>query len=808
MENTSENTTAQQPFKYITTAVLAHVDAGKTTLSEAMLYVSGNIRKAGRVDNGDAFLDTDEMERARGITIFSSQAVLKLPSGVLTLLDTPGHVDFSAEMERVLSVLDYAILVISGADGVQEHTRTLWRLLRHLNIPVFLFVNKMDQAGTDQERLLIQLRRVLSENCVDFSDRGTEVFYENAAMCDEAALEEYLENGAVSDDTIAALIGERKLFPCFFGSALKLQGVTEFLEDFFAYAKEPEYPGEFGAKVYKITRDAQGMRLTHMKITGGRLTVKQLLSGVKRSGADGGGEPEIWEEKVNQIRIYSGGKYETADAVTAGRICTVTGLNDTYPGEGLGVEQPSEQPVLEPVLTYRILPPEGMDAALLLPKLRLLEEEDPQGEGLGVEQPSEQPVLEPVLTYRILPPEGMDAALLLPKLRLLEEEDPQLQIVWDEKLRGIFARMMGEVQIEVLKNLIRTRFDMEVTFDAGHVVYRETIADTVEGVGHFEPLRHYAEVHLKLEPGEPGSGMQFAAACSEDVLDKNWQRLILTHLREREHRGVLTGAAVTDMKITLVSGRAHVKHTEGGDFRQATYRAVRQGLMRAKSVLLEPYYDFVLEVPEQAVGRAMTDVERMHGEIRYGEGWEETDEGATGEPMLRRLVGSAPVATMQNYQKEVVSYTQGQGRLTLSNKGYFPCHNEDEVVEAFGYDAARDTEHTPDSVFCAHGAGFVVPWDQVAEYMHLPGIFAEASEETQKKTQPESFSPREEIWLGTEEIDRILAQASGANRGTKEAWKKSRERREQPASAVTRTYRPQTGGVEYLLVDAGEVGAA
>ena len=754
MENTSENNTAQQPFKYITTAVLAHVDAGKTTLSEAMLYVSGNIRKAGRVDNGDAFLDTDEMERARGITIFSSQAVLKLPGGVLTLLDTPGHVDFSAEMERVLSVLDYAILVISGADGVQEHTMTLWRLLRHLNIPVFLFVNKMDQAGTDQERLLAHLRRVLSENCVDFSDRGTEAFYESAAMCDEAALEEYLENGAVSDDTIAALIGERKLFPCFFGSALKLQGVAEFLEDFFACAKEPEYPGEFGAKVYKITRDAQGMRLTHMKITGGRLMVKQLLSGVKRSGADGGGEPEIWEEKVNQIRIYSGGKYETADAVTAGRICTVTGLNDTYPGEGLGVEQPSEQPVLEPVLTYRILPPEGMDAALLLPKLRLL-----------------------------------------------EEEDPQLQIVWDEKLRGIFARMMGEVQIEVLKNLIRTRFDMEVTFDAGHVVYRETIADTVEGVGHFEPLRHYAEVHLKLEPGEPGSGMQFAAACSEDVLDKNWQRLILTHLREREHRGVLTGAAVTDMKITLVSGKAHLKHTESGDFRQATYRAVRQGLMRAKSVLLEPYYDFVLEVPEQAVGRAMTDVERMHGEIRYGEGWEEADQVAAGDPVLRRLVGSAPVATMQNYLKEVVSYTKGQGRVTLSNKGYFPCHNEDEVVEAFGYDAARDTEHTPDSVFCAHGAGFVVPWDQVSEYMHLPGIFAEASEEMRKKTQPESSSAREEIWLVTEEIDRILAQASGANRGTKEAWKRGRGRREQPVSAVTRTYHPQTGGVEYLLVD-------
>ena len=702
MENTSENNerhalratpmskknaaAAQQPFKYITTAVLAHVDAGKTTLSEAMLYVSGNIRKAGRVDNGDAFLDTDEMERARGITIFSSQAVLKLPGGVLTLLDTPGHVDFSAEMERTLSVLDCAILVINGADGVQEHTKTLWRLLRHLSIPAFLFVNKMDQAGTDQERLLAQLRRVLSENCVDFSDRGTDAFYENAAMCDETALEEYLENGTVSDDTIAALIGERKMFPCFFGSARKMEGVPEFLEAFFAYAREPEYPAEFGAKVYKITRDAQGVRLTHMKITGGSLAVKQLLSGVKRGGADGGGESEIWEEKVNQIRIYSGERYETADAVTVGRICTVTGLNDTYPGEGLGVEDASEQPVLEPVLTYRILPPEGVDAALLLPKLRLL-----------------------------------------------EEEEPQLQLVWDEKLRGIFVRMMGEVQLEVLKSRILTRFGMEVTFGSGHVVYRETIADTVEGVGHFEPLRHYAEVHLKLEPGEPGSGMQFAAACSEDVLDKNWQRLILTHLREREHRGVLTGAAVTDMKITLVSGKAHLKHTEGGDFRQATYRAVRQGLMRAKSVLLEPYYDFVLEVPEQSVGRAMTDVERMHGEIRYREGWEEADEAAAGEPVLRRLVGSAPVATMQNYQKEVISYTRGQGRLTISNKGYFPCHNAEEVVAALGYDAARDAEHTPDSVFCAHGAGFVVPWDQVTEYMHLPGIFAETSEETQKK---------------------------------------------------------------------------
>ncbi len=770
MENTSENNerhalratpmskknaaAAQQPFKYITTAVLAHVDAGKTTLSEAMLYVSGNIRKAGRVDNGDAFLDTDEMERARGITIFSSQAVLKLPGGVLTLLDTPGHVDFSAEMERTLSVLDCAILVISGADGVQEHTKTLWRLLRHLSIPAFLFVNKMDQAGADQERLFAQLRRVLSENCVDFSDRGTDTFYENAAVCDETALEEYLENGTVSDDTIAALIGERKLFPCFFGSARKMEGVSEFLEAFFAYAREPEYPAAFGAKVYKITRDAQGVRLTHMKITGGSLAVKQLLSGVKRGGAGGGGESEIWEEKVNQIRIYSGERYETTDAVTAGRICTVTGLNETYPGEGLGVEEASEQPVLEPVLTYRILPPEGVDAALLLPKLRLL-----------------------------------------------EEEEPQLQLVWDEKLRGIFVRMMGEVQLEVLKSRILTRFGMEVTFGAGHVVYRETIADTVEGVGHFEPLRHYAEVHLKLEPGEPGSGMQFSAACSEDVLDKNWQRLILTHLREREHRGVLTGAAVTDMKITLVSGKAHLKHTEGGDFRQATYRAVRQGLMRAKSVLLEPYYDFVLEVPEQSVGRAMTDVERMHGEIRYGEGWEETDEAAAGEPVLRRLVGSAPVAAMQNYQKEVLSYTKGQGRLTVSNKGYFPCHNADEVTAALGYDAAHDTEHTPDSVFCAHGAGFVVPWDQVTEYMHLPGIFAETSQETQKKTQPESSRAKEEAWLGTEEIDRILAQASGANRGTKEAWKKSKGRREQPASAVTRTYRPNTGGTEYLLVD-------
>lgn len=752
--------------KKICTAVLAHVDAGKTTLSEAMLYLSGNIRKAGRVDNRDAFLDTYALERARGITIFSKQAVIKLQEAMLTLLDTPGHVDFSAEMERVLQVLDYAILVVSGADGVQEHTKTLWRLLAHYQIPVFLFVNKMDQEGTDRERLLDELRGILHENCIDFSDRDTEHFYESIAMCDENVLERYLKDGSVDERDIAGLIAGRRLFPCFFGSALKMEGVAEFLEAFVNYVREPEYPSEFGAKVFKIARDEQGTRLTYLKVTGGSLIVKQALRGMKRSVAAGEEENRHWEEKVNQIRIYSGEKYETTDELAAGAVCAVTGLSYTYPGEGLGSEQASDMPILEPVLTYQILLPEGLDAAIMLPKLRLL-----------------------------------------------EEEEPELHIVWDERLREILVQMMGEVQTEVLKSLIKERFGIEVEFGEGHVVYKETIANVVEGIGHFEPLRHYAEVHLLLEPGEHGSGLTFAAKCSEDVLDKNWQRLILTHLQEREHIGVLTGSAITDMKITLVSGKAHLKHTEGGDFRQATYRAVRQGLMQAESVLLEPYYDFVLEVPENAVGRAMMDIERMHGTLDYDAGWEESAQNAGGVKGMRCLTGSAPVATMQNYQKEVISYTKGQGRLSVTNKGYLLCHNPEEVVAAIGYEAERDMEHTPDSVFCAHGAGFIVPWDSVAEYMHLPSCLSENMHEEEaflpEKLLPEAKRGRldgeEEAWIGTEEIDRILAQTYNANKRDKSVPAKNRfklrGRDKAAVAAVTRDYQTKLPAEEYLLVD-------
>lgn len=748
----------------ICTAVLAHVDAGKTTLSEAMLYLSGNIRKAGRVDKGDAFLDTYALERSRGITIFSKQAVLKMQDCTVTLLDTPGHVDFSAEMERTLQVLDYAILVISGVDGVQGHTKTLWRLLERYKIPVFLFINKMDQPGTDRAQLLAGLRAELSENCIDFSDMKSDDFYESVAMCEESVLEYYLENGTVKEEDIRGLIREHRLFPCYFGSALKMQGVTEFMESFLSYAKSPKYPEAFGAKVFKIARDGQGNRLTYLKITGGCLKVKQQLAGMKRASVETEGMDVNWEEKVNQIRIYSGEKFETVDEVPAGGVCAVTGLSYTYPGQGFGIEQASAMPVLEPVLTFQVLMPEGIDPAVMLPKLRQL-----------------------------------------------EEEEPELHIVWNEKLKEIQVQMMGEVQTEILKSLIKERFDVEVEFGTGNIVYKETIENRVEGVGHFEPLRHYAEVHLLLEPGDVGSGMVFAADCSEDILDKNWQRLILTHLEEREHIGVLTGSVITDMKITLVSGRAHLKHTEGGDFRQSTYRAVRQGLMQAKSVLLEPYYDFVLEIPESAVGRAMMDIERMHGTISY-DVYEQEENGGEANGM-RRLTGSAPVATMQNYQREVITYTKGTGRLFTTLKGYLPCHNTEEVIAQIGYDPERDTENPTGSVFCAHGAGFVVPWDMVHEYMHMPAYFSERAD-GQETWSPERVLPEtlrrennsDEMWIGTEEIDRILAQTYNANKRdksvpAKNSWK-LRGREDVGASApVTRNYQPKKSPEEYLLVD-------
>ena len=660
-------------MKKLVIGILAHVDAGKTTLSEELLYLCGEIRKIGRVDHGDAFLDTYELEKERGITIFSKQALLKTENMEVTLLDTPGHVDFSAEMERTLQVLDYAILVINGMDGVQSHTMTLWRLLERYQIPTFLFVNKMDQQGTDHDALLNDLKQHLHENCVDFgrtqdTDYGmyelTPEQLENIAVCEEDILETYLETGIVEDRDIVRLIIQRKIFPCYFGSALKEKGVKDFWNGVQKYTAEPKRPTEFGAKVFKIARDEQGNRLTYMKITGGSLKVKTLLSSNSNGQSLPGRKAEeaAWEEKADQIRLYSGAKYELTSEAEAGTVCAVTGLTRTYPGEGLGIEQESELPILEPVLNYQIILPDDCD------------------------------------------PHQM-----LQKLRQLEEEEPQLHILWDSQFSEIHAQLMGEVQIEILKKLIWDRFHVAVEFGAGSIVYKETVAEPVEGVGHFEPLRHYAEVHLLIEPGEPGSGCQFFTACSEDVLARNWQRLILTHLEEKEHIGVLTGSPLTDVQITILTGRAHAKHTEGGDFRQATYRAVRQGLRKARNILLEPYYEFRLEVPAEMIGRAMADVQKMQGTFDAPE--------VEGETAI--LKGTAAVAQMRDYQKEVVSYTHGTGKLFCSLKGYAPCKNQDEVVQNIGYDPEADLENPTGSVFCAHGAGFVVPWDQVEAYMHL-----------------------------------------------------------------------------------------
>lgn len=713
----------------IVVGILAHVDAGKTTLSEGMLYTSGAIRTMGRVDNRDAFLDTYALERERGITIFSKQAVFPLGTTQVTLLDTPGHVDFSPEMERTLQVLDYAILVISGADGVQGHTRTLWNLLRRYEIPTFVFVNKMDQKGTDAEVLLQELKNVLEEGCVDFSTKRDVHFYEEAAVCSEDALEEFLETGRLKKETLQELFLERQLFPCFFGSALRLEGVKEFVEQMQELIKVPAYSETFGAKVFKIARDEAGNRLTYLKITGGSLKVKAVIEG----------------QKVNQIRIYSGEKYEAFNEAKAGSICAVTGLSDTYPGEGLGAEQG----------TYL-------------------------------------PVLEPVLNYQVIPTEGDDPILLLPKLRELEEEEPQLHIVWEEALQEIHVQLMGEVQLEVLKTLIYERFGVEVEFGQGNILYKETIQNTVEGVGHFEPLRHYAEVHLLLEPGEPGSGVQCMSVCSEDLLDRNWQRLILTHLMETEHRGVLTGAPITDIRITLVSGKAHLKHTEGGDFRQAVYRAVRQGLKQAESVLLEPYYEYRLELPSENVGRAMTDIERMHGTF----GLPQTEADRT------ILTGMAPVSTMRDYQKEVHAYTRGNGTLQCTLKGYAPCHNTEEVLAATGYDSERDTLHPTGSVFCAHGAGFLVPWYEVKEYMHLPSIMQEKpSDSSEEKQTAYRVSKETDAWIDTEEVDRIIAQSVGANKKQKTLPKKK------VPEYYKSTSKPKKQEVreEYLLVDGYNV---
>jgi len=689
--------------------ILAHVDAGKTTLAESMLYLTGSIRKLGRVDHKDAFLDTYELERDRGITIFSKQAVVALNDLEVTLLDTPGHVDFSAEMERTLQVLDYAILVISGSDGVQGHTETLWRLLTRYRIPTYLFVNKMDLDGADRTSLMEELKKRLNDGCVDFStDQDQKLFMENLAMCDEALLNKYMGNGVLGTEDAAALIAERKIFPCYFGSALKLEGVEAFLRGLEQFTQFPRFPEKFGAKIYKIARDDQGSRLTYMKITGGNLKVKMLLTNRKENG-QAEDETAVWEEKVDQIRIYSGARYETVDEVGAGTVCVVTGLSRTYPGEGLGIEAVPFMPILEPVLNFQIM----------------------------------------------LPSE-CDAHSMLSKLRQLEEEDPLLHIVWSEQLKEIHVQLMGEVQVEILQSLILERFGVTVEFGSGNIVYKETIMESVEGVGHFEPLKHYAEVHLLLEPGEPGSGLTFITACSEDVLDRNWQRLILTHLEEKEHVGVLTGSPTTDMNITLIAGRAHQKHTEGGDFRQATYRAVRQGLKKAQGVLMEPYYYFQMEIPSETVGRAMSDIGRMCGKFSPPE--------IVGEMSV--LTGSAPVATMRGYQTEVTSYTRGRGRLFCTLKGYEPCHNSDEVIQAIGYDSERDLENPTGSVFCSHGAGFVVEWDKVQNYMHMESGWQLKEPDEPEESEEEPITMKSNTsygssWQEDKELEAIFIRAFG-----------------------------------------------
>ena len=723
--------------RVLNVGLLAHVDAGKTTLSESILYQSGAIRNLGRVDHQDAFLDTDEMERERGITIFSKQAVLTWKDTEITLLDTPGHVDFSAEMERVLQVLDCAGLVISGADGVQGHTETLWKLLTRYGIPVFLFVNKMDQEGTDCGKLLAELKSRFSEGCIDFGrvETGAEEVIEEIAVCDEQTMEEYLEKGSVAAASIRRLVAERKIFPCYFGSALHLQGVEELMNGICTYQMQKEYPAVFGAKVYKIARDGQGNRLTYLKVTGGTLKVKDVI------GENG--------DKVNQIRVYSGEKYELLSEADAGKVCAVTGLAETYPGQGLGAEKDSELPILEPVLTYRIILPDDCNVHTMLRDLKLL-----------------------------------------------EEEEPELHVVWIEKSQEIHVQLMGDVQIEILQRIIKERFGVLVEFGEGSIVYKETIAAPVEGVGHFEPLRHYAEVHLRLEPGERGSGIQFDSECSEDVLDRNWQRLVLTHLEEKEHKGVLTGSVITDMKITLTSGKAHLKHTEGGDFRQATYRAVRQGLKKAESVLLEPYYEFRIELPSENVGRAMTDIQNRFGKFEAPE--------TLGEMTV--LTGIAPVSTLSGYQKDVIAYTGGRGRISLTLKGYDLCHNQEEVVAARGYDSELDLANPTGSVFCAHGAGFVVDWDEVEEYMHMERTLDQTGEEgLAEVTLPKRR--HSSIELTQEELDAIYVRTPDPvkqNHGPVTVCAKEKDR--EPGSAYTdpkweRRRREKEGRQEYLLVD-------
>jgi len=740
--------------------ILAHVDAGKTTLSEAILYNGKAIRNIGRVDRGDAFLDTDSLEKERGITIFSKQAVLATDDCKITLVDTPGHVDFSSEMERCLSVLDAAVLVVSGADGIDSHTALLWKLLEHYNVPALVFVNKMDQPGSDKNALFKQLRNKFGTGVVDFSTEDTNELNENIAMCDEVLLDRMLEGKEPDEKDIHSLIYSRKLFPVFWGSALKNEGVDKLLS-FITGSVSKDWAGleteKFGGKVFKITRDSKGERLTHVKVTSGSCRVKEILPGS--------------EDKINQIRIYSGDKFETADQVVAGDVCAFTGLSDTKSGQCLGCEN------------------------------------DRAGE----------PLMIPVQSHTLILPAEVSPLAFLPKVKILEDEDPTLHVSWGEKDRSIGISVMGEVGLEVIRHRIKERFDVDVSFGKGRVLYKETIAGPVEGIGHYEPLKHYSEVHLLMEPAEPGSGLVFDTDVSVDELDLNWQRLILTHLKEKEHLGVLTGSPITDMRITLVAGRAHLKHTEGGDFRQSTYRAVRQGLMKAENVLLEPVYDFSIILPTESVGRALTDLDRMQAKFSI-----ESGEGI--ESGLSEIRGSAPVSEMANYSSTLASYTSGKGQLSCTVKGYSVCHNAEEVIGEIAYDAEADTDNTADSVFCAHGAGCLIPWYEVENYMHLPALNLDDEVEYESYEDELSMMAVEafrvsgnrsscDIAIGTDEIDDIIRQSVGANSGANKKGSVGYLKRRVRKPATVREYKESKPGSvkvaapkpKYLLVDGYNV---
>ncbi len=728
-------------MKKIVIGMIAHVDSGKTTLSEAMLYLSGNLNKLGRVDHRDSFLDTNSLERSRGITIFSKQAIMNYKDTVFTIMDTPGHVDFSAETERTLQVLDYAVLVISGTDGIQSHTITLWKLLKKYRVPCFVFINKMDLPSSDRDMVLNQLKNEFSDSCIDFGCELTEIF-ESAALCDEKLFEKFDVSGSLDRKDIIGAIRERKIFPCIFGSALRLDGVEELIDCIYDYAEMPEYPSEFSARVFKISEDDQGNRLTFIKVTGGTLNVREVLSSDNNRD----------NEKVSQIRIYSGKKFTAEQSAIPGTVCALTGISFARPGDGLGEEKDVVIPVLEPVLSYSLILPDGTD-----------------------------------------PHKALD------KMKILENEDPLLRVAWDEHSGTIQVSIMGEIQLEILKSVIKERFGMDVSFGKGRILYKETIRNTVEGVGHFEPLRHYAEVHLLMRPGKRDSGLVFSAECREDLLDRNWQRLILTHLHEKTHRGVLTGSPVTDMEIILVSGKAHLKHTEGGDFRQATYRAVRQGLRSAESVLLEPIYEFTLEIPSECIGRAISDIQRMSGEFE--------DPLQKGDMSV--LKGTAPVSEMSDYAGEVIRYTRGRGRLVCDLKGYDICHNADEVIEQTGYSPDQDTDNPCDSVFCSHGAGHIVKWNEVKDHMHLSAYLTDR----QLSSQPESkgihssdAGNRNNLFASDRELMDIFERTYGPVRKSRYTEKQSVDysKDTSPKASAKKTARKPSGD-EYLLVDGYNV---